>query len=737
MKNKKLNRLFAGGILSVATAIFLSTAIPAFGAGDTQSSSSTVVSVSAESETPEEIPADTSLPEQNMAVPQTTAAPSPSVAVSASSTATPESPTETPAATAAPESPTETPVVTETPAPTDPVQPMDFTPGWNLINGKYYYYLDDGTMVRGQWFKDGIDWYYLNDDGTMKSGEWFKDGIDWYYLRDWGGMMYNQFFTYQGDIYYFRSWGGMMYNQKFQVNGKWYKANSDGTLVTGWSEENGKYYYYNEDGSLYTQEGWLNLNGIYYYISADGSRIQGQWLKDKIDWYYMNEDGTMKSGEWFQDGIDWYYLRDWGGMLHDQFYTYEGNRYYFRSWGGMMYDMKFQVGNKWYKANSDGTLVKGWSQEGNKYYYYDDQYTLYQQKGWLHLGTGYDTYYYISADGSRVQGQWLRDGIDLYYMNADGTMKSSEWYQEGNDWYYFRDWGGAHHDTLFYDGENTYYFESDCKMARGWYELDGYTYYFRDWGGAMNIPCVIDGVRYVFDSQGHLVEKDQNAEIGVKTVKNFLKNALLPVGNTLYIWGGGHDDADATRYGVNPQWENFFNSQDENYNYTHHRYEYGNGLDCSGYVGWAVHQVMKDWATTTSTITPKYYYQKGWGSYRENDTSMKFQTGDVVSMSGHVWIVIGQCSDGSVVIMHATPPYVQISGTVSSSGSTNSEAIQLAKQYMSRHYSIGYQRYGSKIASKSYMAGVNHFTWSSSALKDPNGYRNMTPTQILADLFGE
>lgn len=608
MKNKKLNRLFAGGILSVAAAVFLSAAVPAFGAGDTQSGSSTVVSISAESETPEETPADTPLPEQNTAVPQTAAAPSPSAAVSASPTAAPESPTETPAATAAPESPTETPAATETPAPMDPVQPMDFTPGWNLVNGKYYYYLDDGTMVRGQWFKDGNDWYYFNDDGTMKSAEWFRDGIDTYYLRDWGGM------------------------------------------------------------------------------------------------------------------------------LHDQFYRYEGKLYYFRGWGGMMYDMKFQVGNKWYKANSDGTLVKGWTQEGDKFYYYDDQYALYRQKGWLKLG---NVYYYINADGSRVQGQWLKDGIDLYYMNADGTMKSAEWYKEGNDWYYFRDWGAAIYDTLFYEGENIYYFESDCKMARGWYELDGYTYYFRDWGGAMNIPCVIDGVRYVFDSNGHLVEKDLDAEVGVKTVKNFLKNALLPVGNTLYVWAGGHDDADATRYGVNPQWEKFFNSQDENYNYTQHRYEYGNGLDCSGYVGWAVHQVMEDWATTTSTIMPRYYYQKGWGSYRENDTSMKFQTGDVVSMSGHVWIVIGQCSDGSAVIMHATPPYVQISGTVSSSGSTNSEAIQLAKQYMSKYYPVGYERYGNRIASKSYMTGVNHFTWSSSVLADPDGYRNMTPAQILADLFGE
>ena len=364
----------------------------------------------------------------------------------------------------------------------------------------------------------------------------------------------------------------------------------------------------------------------------------------------------------------------------------------------------------------------------------NDVQTLDWAPGW-NLVNG--KYYYYLDDGTMVRGQWLKDGNDWYYLNDDGTMKSAEWFQEGNDWYYLREWGGAMHDMLFYDGENTYYFESDCRMARGWYQIGGYTYYFRDWGAAMNTAWVIDGVHYVFDSQGHLVETQMDAQVGVRTIKNFLKNALLPVGNTLYIWGGGHDDADASRYGVNPQWKSFFDSQDEDYNYTQHRYEYGNGLDCSGYVGWAAHQVMQTWATTTSTITPKYYYEKGWGSYVENDTSMKFQTGDVVSMSGHVWIVLGQCSDGSIVILHASPKYVQISGSVSSSGSTNSEAIQLAEQYMSRYYPVAYGRYGCKVASRSYMTGVNHFTWSSSVLSDPDGYRNMSPAQILADLFGE
>ena len=69
--------------------------------------------------------------------------------------------------------------------------------------------------------------------------------------------------------------------------------------------------------------------------------------------------------------------------------------------------------------------------------------------------------------------------------------------------------------------------------------------------------------------------------------------------------------------------------------------------------------MTKEYATTTSTGMPAYFARKGWGTCVTGDTSQKFTPGDVVSKSGHVWIVIGQCSDGSVVVIHATPPYIQ------------------------------------------------------------------------------
>ncbi|MBQ6907028.1 MAG: S-layer homology domain-containing protein, partial [Clostridia bacterium] len=60
---------------------------------------------------------------------------------------------------------------------------------------------------------------------------------------------------------------------------------------------------------------------------------------------------------------------------------------------------------------------------------------------------------------------------------------------------------------------------------------------------------------------------------GEKTLLNFLKTAMEPVGTTLYIYGGGWDWQDvgssvaARTIGVSPDWVRFFNAQDENFTY--------------------------------------------------------------------------------------------------------------------------------------------------------------------------
>ena len=50
--------------------------------------------------------------------------------------------------------------------------------------------------------------------------------------------------------------------------------------------------------------------------------------------------------------------------------------------------------------------------------------------------------------------------------------------------------------------DKLYYVYSDGSYAKGWQEIDGNTYYFNEKGEAATKSCIIDGIRYKFDSDG-------------------------------------------------------------------------------------------------------------------------------------------------------------------------------------------------------------------------------------------
>ena len=74
-------------------------------------------------------------------------------------------------------------------------------------------------------------------------------------------------------------------------------------------------------------------------------------------------------------------------------------------------------------------------------------------------------------------------------------------------------------------------------------------------------------------SSCHKAEETKSQTKTIHTTTDFLKTALKPVGQTLYIYGGGWNEAqtgsgnEALTLGLSKEWKTFYASQDSTYNY--------------------------------------------------------------------------------------------------------------------------------------------------------------------------
>lgn len=473
--------------------------------------------------------------------------------------------------------------------------------------------------------------------------------------------------------------------------------------------------------------GFRTINGKSYYIDADGSKHKG-WLKLNGKRYYFNKKTGVQVKGWAKDS--------------------KGRKRYFTKGTGVMY-------TGWWKNS-----------KGQRRYF--DPKTGYMQTKWLTLNG--NKYYFVASSGLAVTG-FRRDskGNTRYFYKPSGVMAvgwvSNSAYKATR---YFQDSNKASLDGVMATGlttidGSTYYFAPKTgKMVTGWLSLkvDGSTnkYYFDPTTGVMATGVKeIDGTKEEFASDGTYIgeatsssDPTTTASTGTRTIKNYLAGALQPVGQALYVWGGGWNDS--TRKGVSPTWTKWYKKWSSNpsgYNYNNYRdlstTNRAKGLDCSGFVGWAAYQVMQTKSgvgsgyTVVSGDIGSYYKSLGWGSIVTQSylskTSWKLKPGDVGYNDGHTWIVLGQCSDKSVVIIHSTPQAgCQISGTSTPTGNYSSEAIALAKKYMAKY--SGYTLFEYHPSSGNYIRNGNYFRWSSSTLSDPDGYANKTADQILLDLFG-
>lgn len=241
------------------------------------------------------------------------------------------------------------------------------------------------------------------------------------------------------------------------------------------------------------------------------------------------------------------------------------------------------------------------------------------------------------------------------------------------------------------------------------------------------------------------IEKNVSVKTGDRSLLDFLKIAIKPVGSTMYVWGGGWNEEDtaagieAVTIGVSPRWAEFASVQDASYDYNDTTYQIHDGLDCSGYVGWAVYNVLEtqngqEGYVLSSSKMASNYANRGLGTYISAGNIDRWQAGDIMSMSGHVWIVVGMCEDGSVLLLHSSPPGVIFCGTNLSNGN-KSQAVIRAEEIMSTYYPSWYAKYPDCARPYWYLTNSSAMRWNRETLNDNENLSSMTANEIVDLLY--
>lgn len=232
------------------------------------------------------------------------------------------------------------------------------------------------------------------------------------------------------------------------------------------------------------------------------------------------------------------------------------------------------------------------------------------------------------------------------------------------------------------------------------------------------------------DSQEQAGHTDAQPVTGQPTLTDFLRTALIPKDEVLYVWGGGWNAEDtagneeANAMGMANSWKAFYEANKAGYNADDHKYEIHNGLDCSGYVGWVLYNTLpvKQNYVVLSHTYDEFLSGLGYGETKPAAQVTEVLPGDIMtSDEGHVYIALGEFEDGSRLLLHASPPGVRMAGT----------------RGIAYETALLYQENGWDPLEQADYLNYDQFRFNENTLPDPDGLRLMSTAQVVDFLYGD
>ena len=263
------------------------------------------------------------------------------------------------------------------------------------------YVLVDNVIATSKWVLVDNQWYYANETGAPAKGWRYDDQYRaWYYFAEDGKMVRSGWREIEGKRYFFAP-GGDMKKGWLRENGNWYFLTETGAMTTGWyfDQAHQSWFYLDESGVMKT--GWLQLNTHTYYLLEDGKMKTGWWYDtSQQSWFYFNDGGDMKKRGWLLVGNQYYYLLEDGkmktGWLYDAAYQ---SWFYLDKSGAMkrgwLYDATYQ---SWFYLNGGGDMKTGWlfDKAYNGWFYFNE--SGYMFRG-FHFDKKYNGWYFFDQSG--------------------------------------------------------------------------------------------------------------------------------------------------------------------------------------------------------------------------------------------------------------------------------------------------------------------------------------------------
>ena len=375
------------------------------------------------------------------------------------------------------------------------------------VDGKVYFYTEDGTILKSQWITYGDDQYYVDETGAAASGFYTTpDGKTWYFNSKFFpyaryGLLYFDQKTPNNQyvFYYVDKDNGLIKNNWVKTDKGWSWAGPDGRFTEGWfTDPNGKIWYLigKTDSDVPVIAKSVPVDGKLYFFDTSTGLLRNSWVnmgQGVEAWYWAGPDGAAVSG-WFKtpDGKTWYADPKhsnrvvMGGIdIDDKYYFFDhSNGLVTHGWIGGGDD------GEWAWIETVGSVYSGWKHMPNgKWFYFgetefpminkDFVYTTYSfpvlKKGVFTISSGT---YYVDVNNGMTSNDWVQLPNGGWAWAQSSGAFASGWYTtpNGKTWYF--DSSDPQHPALNGDAEingQSYYFDSGYGLLKnGWiHRADG------------------------------------------------------------------------------------------------------------------------------------------------------------------------------------------------------------------------------------------------------------------------